>query len=73
MCDRWLLSREHQNIRDSVSTPGLVFPGPVGGAGAYFGPDFQFTPSAVPEPASITLTALGLAALARARRRRSTR
>lgn len=63
----------YQNIRDSVSTPGLVFPGALAGTGAYFGPDFQFTPSAVPEPASITLTALGLAALARARRRRSTR
>ena len=61
------------NIRDSVSTPGLVFPGALNGTGAYFGPDFQFTPAAVPEPASITLTALGIAALARSRRRRSSR
>jgi hypothetical protein len=60
-------------IRDSVSTPGLVFPSAIGGSGAYFGPDFQFTPAAVPEPATLTLTALGIGALVRSRRRRSTR
>ena len=59
---------------DYLYASSLEFPTDVGGSGpAYFGPNFEFSPTPVPEPLTLSLFGAGLAGAAAIRRRHKTK